>query len=139
MNDEKMSSPLDAALAHVGADRRRFLGMLLAGVVSVPLLASEDLAAEGSPNNLRTVTWTKGGSPQRSNRSAAMGRSGSRRSSSTGAGRSNAYAGRSSRGVNQNNRSLKLNNGSALKNSNSGALKNSSQFKDNIGTPSDIK
>jgi len=46
MSDKNKSLPLDAALAHVDSDRRRFLGMLLVGVAAVPLLASEDLNAE---------------------------------------------------------------------------------------------
>jgi hypothetical protein len=50
MNGNGSSSPLDAALAHVDPDRRRFLRMLLAGVAAAPLLTSADLIAENKSN-----------------------------------------------------------------------------------------
>ena len=46
MDTKDLSSSLDAALSHVSPDRRRFLGLLLAGVVAAPLLTSAAFAAE---------------------------------------------------------------------------------------------
>jgi hypothetical protein len=46
MDTKDVSSSLDAALALVAPDRRRFLGLLLAGVATAPLLTSAALAAE---------------------------------------------------------------------------------------------
>jgi len=46
MSEKELSTSLDAALAHVDPDRRRFLGMLLAGVAAAPLLKSSSLSAE---------------------------------------------------------------------------------------------
>jgi hypothetical protein len=43
---EKELASLDAALAHVDPDRRKFLGILLAGVAAAPLLTSASLSAE---------------------------------------------------------------------------------------------
>jgi hypothetical protein len=53
MNEKCLSSPLDAALAQVDPERRRFLGMLLAGAAALPLLTSTDLTAEDKPNDLK--------------------------------------------------------------------------------------
>ncbi|MGD0800913.1 MAG: hypothetical protein ABR906_06335 [Terracidiphilus sp.] len=96
MSKNNLPSPLDTALAHVDPDRRKFLGMLLAGAAALPLLASADLSAEEKPgsqkaqafpknaaksnstiksnqaatdksSNLKAQTWTKGGAPLKSN------------------------------------------------------------------------
>jgi hypothetical protein len=45
MDEKRLPSPLDEALAQVDPDRRKFLGMLLAGVAAAPLLTSVALAA----------------------------------------------------------------------------------------------
>jgi hypothetical protein len=45
MDEKNLPSPLDEALAQVDPDRRKFLGMLLAGVATAPLLTSVALAA----------------------------------------------------------------------------------------------
>ena len=44
MNEKSFPAPLDAALEHLDPNRRRFLGMLLAGAAALPLLTSSDLA-----------------------------------------------------------------------------------------------
>ncbi|MGD1106903.1 MAG: hypothetical protein ABR865_07640 [Terracidiphilus sp.] len=44
MNEKSLPAPLDAALEHLDPNRRRFLGMLLAGAAALPLLTSSDLA-----------------------------------------------------------------------------------------------
>jgi ferric-dicitrate binding protein FerR (iron transport regulator) len=49
MSEKELASKMDAALAHVDPDRRKFLGILLAGVAAVPLLNSASLAAEDKP------------------------------------------------------------------------------------------
>jgi hypothetical protein len=65
MSDKELAS-LDAALAHVDPDRRKFLGILLAGVAAAPLLTSASLAAENKPAGQqgkvfpKTETSTKG-------------------------------------------------------------------------------
>lgn len=46
MDEKRLPTPLDEALAHVDPDRRKFLGMLLAGVATAPPLTSVALAAE---------------------------------------------------------------------------------------------
>ena len=40
LKENELTSPLDAALTHVNPNRRRFLGLLLAGVAAAPLLTS---------------------------------------------------------------------------------------------------
>lgn len=62
---------MDTALAHVDPDRRKFLGILLAGVAAAPLLTSASLTAENqahfpknelkSQSHMKAQTWTKGG------------------------------------------------------------------------------
>jgi len=44
MNKKDLSPSLDEALANVNPERRRFLGILLAGAVALPLLTSTELA-----------------------------------------------------------------------------------------------
>jgi hypothetical protein len=63
MSEDEKSSLMDAALAHVDPNRRKFLGILLAGVAAAPLLTSASLAAEekagqkteASPKNTTSV------------------------------------------------------------------------------------
>lgn len=61
MSGNYSSAPLDAALAHVNPERRRFLRMLLVGVAAVPQSTSAALAAEDGPGAQRPVASTKGG------------------------------------------------------------------------------
>ena len=67
MDEKRLPSLLDEALAHVDPDRRKFLGMLLAGVATAPLLTSAALAAgqkkptEDKHSEQKADTWTKGG------------------------------------------------------------------------------
>ena len=60
MSEKELASSLDATLAHVDPDRRKFLGMLLAGVVAAPQLTSAALAAGNGPGNQRAGTRTNG-------------------------------------------------------------------------------
>ena len=78
MSEKELAAKMDAALSHVDPDRRKFLGILLAGVAAAPLLRSASLAAEDkahfpktqtqsqshmkSQSNMKAQTWTKGGS-----------------------------------------------------------------------------
>ncbi len=124
MSDKELASSLDAALEHVDPDRRKFLGILLAGVAAAPLLTSASLAAEdkahfpkteaGQKANTGTKsmvmqkgreneTWTKGGAPAQSNQSL-----------------------KNNSGI--KNDAVIKNNNSAIK-SNCGALKNNSALK----------
>ena len=46
MSEQELTAKMDEALAHVDPDRRKFLGILLAGVAAAPLLTSASLAAQ---------------------------------------------------------------------------------------------
>jgi hypothetical protein len=46
MSEKELASSIDAALAHVDPNRRKFLEILLAGVAAAPLLNSASLTAE---------------------------------------------------------------------------------------------
>ena len=49
MNEKGLPPSLDEALAKVNPERRRFLGMLLAGAAALPLLTTTELAvSEGA-------------------------------------------------------------------------------------------
>jgi hypothetical protein len=50
MEKKQIPPALDEALAHVNAERRRLLGMMLAGAAALPLLNSTSLAAEQKPD-----------------------------------------------------------------------------------------
>jgi hypothetical protein len=78
MNKKDLPSPLDAALAHVDSDRRKFLGMLLAGVAAAPLLTSSDLVAENKPVTDKNATWTKGGNADKYSKADTVKSSGSK-------------------------------------------------------------
>jgi hypothetical protein len=72
MSEKTMSPSLDATLAHVDPNRRRFLGLLLAGVAAAPLLVSERLSAatgEHFPKSqLKSQNQIKSGSAIKSDR-----------------------------------------------------------------------
>ncbi|MGD0293313.1 MAG: hypothetical protein ABSB30_05615 [Terracidiphilus sp.] len=59
MSEDEKSSLVDAALAHVDPDRRKFLGILLAGVAAAPLLNSASLAAEDKPADHKGEVFPK--------------------------------------------------------------------------------
>jgi hypothetical protein len=59
MSDKELASSLDEALAHVDPDRRKFLGILLAGVAAVPLLNSASLSAEDKPSGQKAEVFPK--------------------------------------------------------------------------------
>ncbi len=61
LKENELTSPLDAALTHVNPNRRRFLGLLLAGVAAAPLLTSVSLSADGQPTDQKAAS--KGGAP----------------------------------------------------------------------------
>jgi hypothetical protein len=73
MDEKRLPSPLDEALAQVDPDRRKFLGMLLAGVATAPLLTSAALAAgqkkpaEDKHSEQKADTWVKGSMTVKSN------------------------------------------------------------------------
>ena len=124
MNGNGSSSPLDAALAHVDPDRRRFLRMLLAGVAAAPLLTSADLIAENKSNfpkanvahKTNSQTAHKGANSQLKVNNQQQKGANSQLKSNTGAFKENTA----------NTGALKSNtaNTGALK-ANSGAIKNS--------------
>jgi hypothetical protein len=49
MSEKEIPSSIEAALAHVNPDRRKFLRILLAGIAAAPLLTSAFLAAQEKP------------------------------------------------------------------------------------------
>ena len=59
MSEKELDSKMDAALAHVDPDRRKFLGILLAGVAAVPLLNSASLAAQDKPASQQGKVFPK--------------------------------------------------------------------------------
>lgn len=66
MSEKEIPSSIEAALAHVDPDRRKFLRILLAGVVAAPLLTSASLATAADkppdPKALKVDTAIKDGS-----------------------------------------------------------------------------
>jgi hypothetical protein len=71
MSEKELASSLDAALAHVDPDRRKFLRMLLAGVAAAPLLTSADLIAENRSNFPKAnVTHKANSQPLKSSQAA---------------------------------------------------------------------
>jgi hypothetical protein len=166
MSEKELIAKMDAALAHVDPDRRKFLGILLAGVAAAPLLASADLAAQNATGahfpkteasqkaNMGTksmvtqkgrenATWTKGGvTSQDANKGI---KNDSALKSSNGALKNNNSTIKSSSGANTQLKFDGVNNNKAstgtIKN-NSGAntqLKNNSTIKNSSGANSNIK
>jgi hypothetical protein len=131
MNGNGSSSPLDAALAHVDPDRRRFLRMLLAGVAAAPLLTSADLIAENKSNfpkanvahKTNSQTAHKGANSQLKVNNQQQKGANSQLKSNTGAFKENTA---NTGALKSNTGALKSNtaNTGALK-ANSGAIKNS--------------
>ena len=54
MDKKRLPPSLDAALSQVNPERRRLLGMMLAGAAALPLLTSTPLAAEDKPADKST-------------------------------------------------------------------------------------
>lgn len=151
MSDKNKSLPLDAALAHVDSDRRRFLGMLLAGFAAAPLLASQDLNAEdkahfpkvdegkssktqvvkGGPNNAIKLDDQKTQSIKYWDKNSSSGKSQEIKHNNTEIKNGNAIKGE--------NPAIKLNSGATIK-SNSSAIKgNSSTIKNGNSVNKTIK
>jgi hypothetical protein len=59
MSEQELAAKLDAALAQVDPSRRKFLGILLAGVAAAPLLNSASLAAENKPAGQKAEVFPK--------------------------------------------------------------------------------
>ena len=51
MSEQELATTMEAALAHIDPDRRKFLGILLAGVAAFPLLTSASLTAQEKPGD----------------------------------------------------------------------------------------
>jgi hypothetical protein len=90
MSEKELASAIDAALTHVDPDRRKFLGILLAGVAAAPLLTSADLAAQENTSAHKTEVFPK-----------------------------NATTVKGGTALKNNNESIKLTNANAHKNNNS--------------------
>jgi hypothetical protein len=67
MSEDEKSSLMDAALAHVDPNRRKFLGILLAGVAAAPLLTSASLAAENKPAGQKGEAFPKNATSVKAN------------------------------------------------------------------------
>jgi hypothetical protein len=153
MSGNGSSSPLDAALAHVDPDRRKFLRMLLAGVAAAPLLTSADLIAENKSNFPKANVTHKTNSQALKSSQAAMHK---------GANSQLKYGANQHKGANSQlklnnqqfngansqgkfdaahkgaNSQLKLNNqqfrnNSTIKNSSGGIRSNTGAYKENTG------
>jgi hypothetical protein len=161
MSEKELSSPLDAALAHVAPDRRKFLGMLLTGVAAAPLLNSAVLAAEDKAHfpkaeikssDHKTATSIKDGATIKGSQSNSIKLNDQKTQSIKywdKNGASNAQT------IKSNNSTIKLNSGTAIKGENSaikhnntdtikltnaGPIKgNSSTIKNSTGASSTIK
>ncbi len=59
MSEKELASRMEAALAHVDPNRRKFLGILLAGVAAAPLLNSASMAAEDKPGGQKAEVFPK--------------------------------------------------------------------------------
>ena len=73
MSEDEKSSLMDAALAHVDPNRRKFLGILLAGVAAAPLLNSASLAAENKPAGQKAEVFPKNATSVKANTSIKDG------------------------------------------------------------------
>jgi hypothetical protein len=108
MSEKELIAKMDAALAHVDPDRRKFLGILLAGVAAAPLLTSADLAAQDKPSGQKTEVFPKNATSAKGNTAL------------------------------KNNNTIKndaviKNNSSTIKLTNAGAIKDGSSLKNNSG------
>src|SRR5208337_808787 len=59
MDKKEVPSSIDAALAHVDPDRRKFLGILLAGAAALPLLRSSSMAAQDKSADMHVKVFPK--------------------------------------------------------------------------------
>ena len=73
MSEQELAAKMDAALAHVDPDRRKFLGILLAGVAAAPLLNSASLAAENKPAGQKAEVFPKNATSVKANTSIKDG------------------------------------------------------------------
>jgi hypothetical protein len=142
MSEQELTAKMDAALAHVDPDRRKFLGILLAGVAAAPLLASASLAAAADkppdPKAHKGDTAIKDGSAntikmndQKTQNIKFWDKTGSK---------SNAQIKGETHAIKGENSTVKLNNGGAIKNNadtikltNAGGIKGNNTIKLNNG------
>ena len=75
MSEKELASAIDAALAHVDPDRRKFLGLLLAGVAAAPLLNSASLSAEVKPSDHKAEVFPKNATTVKGNTALKNGSS----------------------------------------------------------------
>ena len=152
MSGNGSSSPLDAALAHVDPDRRKFLRMLLAGVAAAPLLTSADLIAENKSNFPKANVTHKANSQALKSSQAAMHKGANSQGKFDAAHKgansqlktnNQQFNGANSQGKfdaahKGANSQLKLNNqqfrnNSTIKNSSGGIRSNTGAYKENTG------
>jgi hypothetical protein len=156
MSEIELTAKMDAALAHVDPDRRKFLGILLAGVAAAPLLASASLAAEDKPSGQKAEVFPKNTTSVKGNTAIKDGSANTIKSNDqktqnikfwdkTGS-KSNAQIKGESHAIKGENSTVKQNNGGAIKNNgdtikltNAGGIKGNSALKNSSGANSTIK
>jgi len=74
MSEKELASAIDAALAHVDPDRRKFLGILLAGVAAAPLLTSASLVAQENTGAHKTEVFPKNATTVKGNTTIKEGK-----------------------------------------------------------------
>jgi hypothetical protein len=120
MSEQELTAKMDEALAHVDPDRRKFLGILLAGVAAAPLLTSASLAAQDAtgahfPKN---ATAAKGNTELKNNNDSIK--------------LTNAGAHKNNSDIWIKNDAGIKNTNNAIKNTNAGTHKNSSATPDSL-------
>jgi hypothetical protein len=123
MSEKELASKMDAALAHVDPNRRKFLGILLAGVAAAPLLNSASLAAEDKPGTQKTEVFPKNATSVKGN--TALKNNSAIKNDAT---------------IKNNNSAIKNTNPGAIKNTNSSIkLTNAGEHKNSSANPAWIK
>ena len=126
MSEKELTAKMDAALAHVDPDRRKFLGILLAGVAAAPLLRSASLAAEDKPADHKGEVFPKNTTSVKGNTAIKDGSSNTIKMNDQKTQNIKFWdktGGDSKAQFLKNNNTIKLNNGGAIKDGNSSTIK----------------
>jgi hypothetical protein len=126
MSEQELAAKMDAALAHVDPDRRKFLGILLAGVAAAPLLTSASLAAEEKPGAQKAEHFPKNETSVKGNTAIKDGSANTIKMNDQKTQNIKFWdktGGDSKAQFLKNNNTIKLNNGGAIKDGNSSTIK----------------
>jgi hypothetical protein len=121
MSDKELAAKMDEALAHVDPDRRKFLGILLAGVAAAPLLRSASLAAEDKPVGQKAEHFPKNETSVKGNTAIKDGSTNTIKMNDQKTQNTKFWdktSGDSKAQFLKNNNTIKLNNGGAIKGAN---------------------